>query len=69
MRALLVPVVKNGKTVYQSPSVMEIRDYCNKEKHTIWDSCKRFAFAQLPRVDLSKKLYDLKVELLHNAED
>ena len=69
MRALLVPVVKNGQTVYQSPSVMEIRDYCNKEKHTIWDSCKRFAFAQLPRVDLSQKLYDLKVELLHKAED
>ena len=69
MRALLVPVVKNGETVYQSPSVMEIRDYCNKEKHTIWDSCKRFKFAQLPRVDLSQKLYDLKVSLLHEAGD
>lgn len=69
MRALLVPVVKNGETVYQSPSVMEIRDYCNKEKHTIWDSCKRFKFAQLPRVDLSQKLYDLKVNLLHETEN
>ena len=69
MRSLLIPVVKAGKTVYQSPSVMEIRDYCNKEKHTIWDSCKRFKFAQLPRVDLSQKLYDLKVELLHDAGD
>ncbi len=69
MRSLHVPVIKQGKTVYTSPSVMEIRDYCNKEKKTLWDGCKRFAFAQLPRVDLSKKLYDMKVELLHNAEN
>jgi nicotinate phosphoribosyltransferase len=68
MRALHIPVIKNGETVYQSPSVMEIRDYCNKEKKTLWDGCKRFAFAQLPHVDLSQKLYDLKVELLHNVE-
>ena len=68
MRALHIPVIKNGETVYQSPSVMEIRDYCNKEKKTLWDGCKRFAFAQLPHVDLSQKLYDLKVELLHAVE-
>ena len=69
MRALLVPVVKKGEIVYESPSVMEIRDYCNKEKKTLWDGCKRFAFAQLPRVDLSQKLYDLKVELLNQVND
>lgn len=67
MRALLVPVVKQGEVVYNSPSVMEIRDYCNKEKKTLWDGCKRFAFAQLPRVDLSQKLYDLKVALLNDT--
>ena len=67
MRALLVPVVKQGEIVYTSPSVMEIRDYCKKEKKTLWDGCKRFAFAQLPRVDLSQKLYDLKVALLNDT--
>ena len=67
MRSLLVPVVKQGEIVYTSPSVMEIRDYCNKEKKTLWDGCKRFAFAQLPRVDLSQKLYDLKVNLLNDT--
>ena len=67
MRALLIPVVKQGEVVYTSPSVMEIRDYCKKEKKTLWDGCKRFAFAQLPRVDLSQKLYDLKVALLNDT--
>jgi len=67
MRELLIPVVKNGEAIYHSPKVMDIRDYCNKEKDTLWDGCKRFAFAQLPRVDLSQKLYDLKVELLNEV--
>ena len=69
MRKLLIPVVKNGEVVYHSPKVMEIREYCNKEKDTLWDGCKRFAFAQLPRVDLSQKLYDLKTELLNAVHE
>ena len=69
MRELLIPVVKNGEVVYHSPKVMEIREYCNKEKDTLWDGCKRFAFAQLPRVDLSQKLYDLKTELLNAVHE
>lgn len=65
MREMLVPVVKNGDTVYQSPSVMEIREICNQEKETIWDETKRFVNPQEIYVDLSQKLYDLKTELLH----
>ena len=69
MRELLIPVVKKGKAVYHSPKVMEIRDYCTKEKDTLWDGSKRFSFAQLPRVDLSQKLYDLKVKLLNEVHE
>ena len=69
MRELLIPVIKNGETIYHSPKVMEIRDYCEKEKDTLWNESKRFSFAQLPRVDLSQKLYDLKVELLNAVHE
>lgn len=65
MREMLVPIIKDGKVVYQSPSVMEIREICNQEKETIWDETKRFANPQEIYVDLSQKLYDLKTELLH----
>ncbi|MDY3767166.1 MAG: nicotinate phosphoribosyltransferase, partial [Lachnospiraceae bacterium] len=34
LRELLVPVFSNGKCIYESPSVMEIRDYCAKELDT-----------------------------------
>ncbi len=64
MREMLVPVIKNGKRIYQSPSVMEIRDICNKEKDTLWEENKRFVNPSKVYVDLSQKLYDMKNQLL-----
>lgn len=64
LRELLVPVFINGKYCYESPKVMDIRDYCIKEKNTLWDETKRFVNPHKVYVDLSKKLYDTKIELL-----
>lgn len=64
MRELLHPVIQNGKCVYNSPSVMEIREYCAKELDTLWDETKRLVNPHNMYVDLSKKLYDIKIELL-----
>lgn len=71
MREMLIPVIKNGKAIYHSPKVMEIRDICNKEKDTLWDETKRFTNPQEIYVDLSQKLYNVKTELLnrmHNVD-
>ena len=65
MRELLVPVFKDGRCVYKSPSVMEIREICSKEKETIWDETKRFVNPAKIYVDLSDKLYNLKRSLLN----
>lgn len=65
LREMLIPVIQNGKTVYSSPSVMEIQAICNKEKETIWDETKRFANPQEIHVDLSQKLYDMKTALFN----
>lgn len=65
MREMLVPVIRGGKCIYHSPSVMEIRDICTREKDTLWEESKRFVNPQEIHVDLSKKLYDLKNELLN----
>ena len=69
MRELLVPIFKGGNCVYESPSVMEIRDICTKEKDTIWDETKRFVNPSEIHVDLSKKLYTLKEELLQKLSE
>lgn len=64
LRELLVPIFRKGKCVYTSPSVMEIRDVCTKEKHTLWEESKRLVNPQNVYVDLSDKLYKIKTELL-----
>ena len=64
VRELLVPIFKDGECVYTSPSVMEIREYCKKELDTVWEESKRLVNPHRVHVDLSKKLWDLKHELL-----
>ncbi len=64
VRELLVPVFIDGKCVYESPAVMDIRDYCAKELNTLWDESRRFVNPQEVYVDLSKSLFELKNELL-----
>jgi nicotinate phosphoribosyltransferase len=64
MRELLVPIFIKGECVYTSPSTMEIREYCQKEKETIWVETMRLTNPHEMYVDLSKKLFDIKAELL-----
>ena len=64
LRELLVPVFQKGRCVYTSPSVMEIRDICQKEMNTLWDETRRLVNPQEVYVDLSDKLYKIKTDLL-----
>ena len=64
LREMLVPVFLKGECVYTSPSVMEIRDSCMKEKDTLWDETKRLANPHTVYVDLSDRLDQIKSELL-----
>ena len=63
-KELLIPIFKNGKCVYKSPKVMEIREFCKEELNTLWDESKRLAYPHQTYVDLSQKLWDMKYELL-----
>lgn len=64
IKEILVPIFLNGKCVYTSPKVMEIRDICAKELDTLWEETRRFANPHEVYVDLSRKLYNMKKELL-----
>lgn len=65
MREMLQPIFIHGECVYQSPSVMEIAEYCRQEKETLWDETKRLFYPHKVYVDLSQKLYDTKTTLLN----
>ncbi len=64
MREMLVPVFLEGRCVYHSPRVMEIRDYCRQELDTLWEESKRLEFPHRIHVDLSKPLWEMKNALL-----
>lgn len=66
LRELLVPIFIKGECVYQSPSVMEIREVCKKEKETLWDETLRLMNPHEMYVDLSRKLFNIKAELLEH---
>ena len=63
-RQLLVPIFKDGKRVYDSPSLEEIKAYCAQQVDTLWDEVQRFDNPHTYYVDLSQKLWDIKYALL-----
>lgn len=63
-RELLVPVFRNGKRVYELPSLMDIQKYAKKEMNTLWAEYKRLTKPHVFKVDLSDELYNLKNKLL-----
>ena len=46
-------IFKEGKCIYKSPSINEIKDYCRQQLDAMWDEMKRFENPQNYYVDLS----------------
>ena len=61
---LMVKVFDKGECVYESPDLESIRSYCMEQIETLWSEMLRFENPQTYYVDLSKKLWNMKHELL-----
>lgn len=64
VRNLHVLIFKEGKCVYESPSIEEIKKYCKEQIETLWDETLRLENPQTYYVDLSPKLFNMKQKLL-----
>ncbi len=64
LRSLQVEVIKDGKVVYNMPTLKEIKEYARKELESFWDEYKRLDRPHLYKVDLSDGLYELKSDML-----
>lgn len=64
IREIIKPVFIKGQCVYDSPSTMEIRAYCQNELNTLWDETRRLVNPKEVYVDLSEPLFRLRNELL-----
>ena len=69
VRELQVPIFKNGKQVYNVPTVHESREYCTREFETLYPEIKRTENPHGYYVDLTKKLLKLKKELILSIRD
>lgn len=65
-KELQVPIFREGKLVYQCPKLEDVRSYCLDQVDKLWDEVKRFDNPHTYYVDLSQKLYDIKIQLLKN---
>ena len=67
VRPLRVQLFQAGKCVYQNSAISDIRSYCLAELDTLWEEIKRFENPQTYFVDLSRRLWDCKHELLESC--
>ena len=63
-KELMIPIFRGGELVYDCPDLQSIRDYCLAQVDTLWDEVKRFDNPHAYYVDLSQKLWDIKIGLL-----
>ena len=63
-KCISTPIYENGKRVYESPKLSDIRAFCKQQVATLWDEVKRFENPHGYYVDLSQKLWDTRNDLL-----
>ncbi|KYH30328.1 MULTISPECIES: nicotinate phosphoribosyltransferase [Clostridium] len=63
-KELMVKIFEKGKPCYKNPSVKEIQAFAKQETEKLWEEVLRFENPHSYYVDLSKKLWTLKHELL-----
>lgn len=64
LRELMIPLFVKGKCVYEKKETVEIREYAMSELDTLWSEARRLVNPHNVYVDLSKKLYDIKMQML-----
>ncbi|NFO03512.1 nicotinate phosphoribosyltransferase [Clostridium botulinum] len=64
-KELQVQLFDNGNCIYESPSVLEIKDFSKTETSKLWSEVLRFENPHTYYVDLSENLWALKQSLLH----
>jgi nicotinate phosphoribosyltransferase len=66
---LQVQIFKNGECIYESPTVLDIKQFSQIETEKLWPEVLRFENPHTYYVDLSQNLWSLKQSLLHKYTD
>ncbi|MDO4680031.1 MAG: nicotinate phosphoribosyltransferase [Aerococcus sp.] len=68
-RPLLQTIFDEGKLVYEQPDLETVKQYAADRLDELWDEYKRILNPAHYPVDLSQKLYDLKMANIHTIND
>lgn len=63
-KQLQVPIFVHGQLVYEPKDTQTTRAYCKEQLATLWDEVTRLRNPHNYYVDLSQKLYDLKIQMI-----
>ncbi|MFZ7119472.1 MAG: nicotinate phosphoribosyltransferase [Eubacteriaceae bacterium] len=66
IKELLVPIIIDGKLVYDIPKIKEIQHHLKQELETMWPAITRFTNPHEYHVDLSARLWNLKNNILND---
>ena len=70
VKALQVPVFREGKLVYDLPSVTEIADYVKRQlAEEIWEEEQRFENPHTHYLDMTPAMYEVKMSMLNDSRE
>ena len=68
-KELQVKIFEGGRLVYDKPDIEEIRKYCLDQVTTLWEETLRFENPQIYYIDLSQKLWELRIGLIEMYQE
>jgi nicotinate phosphoribosyltransferase len=69
VKELLVPIFRDGELVYEKPELKDIKAYVKEQLDSrVWEEEQRFENPHIHYVNLSKKLYDIRENMLEQYE-
>lgn len=68
-RPVLIDIFDKGELVYELPTIDEIRDYAEANYNDLWEEYKRILNPEQYPVDLSKKLYNEKMDSIRELKE
>ncbi|MDC2806780.1 nicotinate phosphoribosyltransferase [Leuconostoc suionicum] len=66
---MLHDIFVKGDLVYDLPDIITIKNYAKHSLNDLWDEYKRILNPETYPVDLSQKLYDAKMNLIHDIRN
>ncbi len=67
-RPLLKQIFKKGELVYENPALPVLKEYCRMEVEGLWEEVKRFENPHKYYVDISRKLWSVKMDMLEKFQ-